>query len=447
MALFGFSDISFNKNVDARGSLATGPLGSLAGSEFTKNTYRFPLDIGNSDKGHYLMIYIRKQRLSRSQSSKFEGGDKGFQGLQNNIQNKAKGILQSEIQNAAAKANKSLVHIGNSVGGELLNKVNNGVSGVTGGASGMFNNFSSALDSAIGGVVGGINNLFGQTSVIFGGNSAQTQAVIKNSIKNVTGGSIFNGLTSYITTDSIALYMPDTLTYTYSQSYDSPNIGEELGGKVIGAGKSALDSYIQGISSGEGVLKSAAGATASGGKAAYREGVQTVGEAAGGVIGKNTARLATAAATGAVRNPMLEMLYKSPNFRTFNFEFKFYPRDEREALEVQRIVERLRYHQSPELVKESSAFLVPPSEFDIKFYYNGSQNPNIPPISTCVLQTIDIDYAPNGFSAYEVPNENQPSLGRTGMPVAMTLRLAFQETTYLTKEDFEEPREATQAKV
>jgi hypothetical protein len=162
---------------------------------------------------------------------------------------------------------------------------------------------------------------------------------------------------------------------------------------------------------------------------------------------KNTARLATAAATGAVRNPMLEMLYKSPNFRTFNFEFKFYPRDEREALEVQRIVERLRYHQSPELVKESSAFLVPPSEFDIKFYYNGSQNPNIPPISTCVLQTIDIDYAPNGFSAYEVPNENQPSLGRTGMPVAMTLRLAFQETTYLTKEDFEEPREATQAKV
>jgi len=447
MALFGFSDISFNKNVDARGSLATGPLGSLAGSEFTKNTYRFPLDIGNSDKGHYLMIYIRKQRLSRSQASKFEGGDKGFQGLQNNIQNKAKGILQSEIQNAAAKANKTLVHVGNAVGGELLNKVNNGVSGVTGGASGLFNNFSSALDSAIGGVVGGVNNLFGQTSVIFGGNSAQTQAVIKNSIKNVTGGSIFNGLTSYITTDSIALYMPDTLTYTYSQSYDSPNIGDELGGKVLGAGKSALDSYIQGISSGGGVLKSAAGATASGGKAAYREGVQTVGEAAGGVIGKNTARLATAAATGAVRNPMLEMLYKSPNFRTFNFEFKFYPRDEREALEVQRIVERLRYHQSPELVKESSAFLVPPSEFDIKFYYNGSQNPNIPPISTCVLQTIDIDYAPNGFSAYEVPNENQPSLGRTGMPVAMTLKLAFQETTYLTKEDFEEPREVTQAKV
>jgi len=443
MALFGFSDISFNKNVDARGSLATGPLGSLAGSEFTKNTYRFPLDIGSSDKGHYLMIYIRKQRQSSSGAAKFDGGDKSFKNLQDNIQNKAKGILQSEIQNAAAKANKTLVHIGNSVGGELLNKVNNGVSGVTGGAGGIFSNFSSALDSAVGGVVGGINNLFGQTSVIFGGNSAQTQAVIKNSIKNVTGGSVFAGLTTFLTTDSIALYMPDTLTYTYSQSYETPSIGNELGGKLIGAGKSAIDTFKEG---GGGLMatgKAATGAVGGG----LREAAEVGKGAAGKFIGTNTAALGVAALTGSVRNPMLEMLYKSPDFRSFSFEFKFYPRDEREALEVQRIVERLRYHQAPELLKESAAFLVPPSEFDIKFYYNGSQNPNIPPISTCVLKTIDIDYAPNGFSAYEVPNENQPSLGLTGMPVSMTLKLSFQETTYLTKQDFEEPREVTQAKV
>jgi hypothetical protein len=443
MALFGFSDISFNKNVDARGSLATGPLGSLAGSEFTKNTYRFPLDIGSSDKGHYLMIYIRKQRQSSSGAAKFEGGNISFKNLQDNIQNKAKGILQSEIQNAAAKANKTLVHIGNSVGGELLNKVNNGVSGVTGGAGGIFSNFSSALDSAVGGVVGGINNLFGQTSVIFGGNSAQTQAVIKNSIKNVTGGSVFAGLTTFLTTDSIALYMPDTLTYTYSQSYETPSIGNELGGKLIGAGKSAIDTFKEG---GGGLMatgKAATGAVGGG----LREAAEVGKGAAGKFIGTNTAALGVAALTGSVRNPMLEMLYKSPDFRSFNFEFKFYPRDEREALEVQRIVERLRYHQAPELLKESAAFLVPPSEFDIKFYYNGSQNPNIPPISTCVLKTIDIDYAPNGFSAYEVPNENQPSLGRTGMPVSMTLKLSFQETTYLTKQDFEESRNSTQAKV
>jgi hypothetical protein len=147
-----------------------------------------------------------------------------------------------------------------------------------------------------------------------------------------------------------------------------------------------------------------------------------------------------------VRNPMLEMIYKSPNFRTFSFDFVFYPRDEKEALEVQRIVERLRFHQAPELAKGASGFLRPPSEFDIKFYYGGTQNPNIPPISTCVLETINIDYAPNGFSAYEVPNESQPSLGRTGMPVAMKVSLSFKETTYLTKSDFRWNEGNSQAK-
>ena len=82
----------------------------------------------------------------------------------------------------------------------------------------------------------------------------------------------------------------------------------------------------------------------------------------------------------------------------------------------------------------------------IKFYYGGTQNPNIPPISTCVLETINVDYAPNGFTAYEVPNETQPSLGRTGMPVAMKVSLGFKETTYLTKSDFRWNEGNSQAK-
>jgi hypothetical protein len=141
---------------------------------------------------------------------------------------------------------------------------------------------------------------------------------------------------------------------------------------------------------------------------------------------------------------MMEILYSSPRPRNFQFDFQFNPRDEKEALEVQRIVERLRFHQAPE--RAAGAFLMPPSEFDIKFYYGGTQNPNIPPISTCVLETINIDYAPNGFSAYEVPNEFQPSLGRTGMPVAMKVSLAFKETTYLTKDDFRFKEGNSQAK-
>jgi hypothetical protein len=52
------------------------------------------------------------------------------------------------------------------------------------------------------------------------------------------------------------------------------------------------------------------------------------------------------------------------------------------------------------------------------------------------LTSIDVNYAPNGFSAYEVPGESSPALGRTGMPVAIQMGLQFQEVTYLTKKDF-----------
>jgi hypothetical protein len=52
------------------------------------------------------------------------------------------------------------------------------------------------------------------------------------------------------------------------------------------------------------------------------------------------------------------------------------------------------------------------------------------------LETITVDYAPNGFSAYEVQNEPYPSMGRTGMPVAIRLNLQFKETEYLTKQHY-----------
>ncbi len=54
-------------------------------------------------------------------------------------------------------------------------------------------------------------------------------------------------------------------------------------------------------------------------------------------------------------------------------------------------------------------------------------------ILDCVLESMDVNYAPNEFSTYEVYGENQPSLGGTGMPVGMQLTLNFKETQYITK--------------
>ena len=73
--------------------------------------------------------------------------------------------------------------------------------------------------------------------------------------------------------------------------------------------------------------------------------------------------------------------------------------------------------------------------------YNGQENPNIPKIiGSCVLESIDLDYAPNGFAAYESVGENSPSKGGTGTPVATRMTLRFKETTIVTKQDFETAR-------
>ena len=417
MALFGFSDIQFNTTSGP----VRGPLAALEGTQFEKNTFRYPIDIGSTDKAHYMMIYIRQQGKTGGTNVDFPPDNNNFGYGGNTNINSLTGALQ------AAQQGKLASHFG----ADIIGKVNSGLSQINNATNGALSGITGAIGKGFSGAVSGLDNMFGQATASFTGSSGATQAFLGNSIQKITNKSFLQ--TTRLTTDAIALYMPDTLNYTYDQGYDAIDIGNELGGKIAAAGVSAIDAF----KSGETLKDAVAKAGVSAGKSALMTGGEAISKTIGNLgVGQNSARLGFTAFTGAVSNPMLEMIYKSPNFRSFTFDFMFYPRDESEALEVQRIIERLRYHQAPERMQDAQAFLIPPSEFDIKFYYGGAQNPNIPPISTCVLKTIDVNYAPNGFTAYEVPGQNNPSLGRTGMPVAIQVQLQFQETTYLTKEDY-----------
>lgn len=413
MALFGLSDISFNKGT----TNTRGPLAPLVQNEFQTTLLRYPLDVGNHDKGHYMVFYIREQR-----NTGFSAGTTGL--MDKNFQFDDKQAAAKETLTGA----QSTTSGGASVGQQLLSKVNGALGQINAKTNGTLSGLTGALSKAAGGIATGVDNVLSKATVSIGGNSAATGAHIETSIKSITGGSLGLLRTTRLTKDSIAMYMPDTLNYSYSQGYEDMPIGAEIGGKILAAGASAIDEFKSGgVGSGLGaIIKSAAIEAAKG-----------VSKSAGEVTGE----VLFSAMTGKVANPMLEMVYKAPNFRQFQFEFTFYPRDEREALEVQRIIERFRFHQAPELVKGAQGFLVPPSEFDIKFYYSGTQNPNIPPIASgCVLTQIDVNYTPNGWTAYEVPGEDKPSLGRTGMPVAIQMQLQFKETTFLTKQDFNSGR-------
>jgi len=390
MSFFGLGDITFNKQQSQK----FGPLSALEGSDFQYNTFRYPLDVGNYDKGHYMVIYIRTQKTTKYTS--------------NTLENQSVPLSPGATQNLGPNPTVS-----SAIGGDLLPKVNAlGTGLVNQGA-----NFA----------VSSLNNIFGQATV-FNGNSETTQNVIDNSIKKITDKSPFGFLnTTSLTSDAIALYMPDTLLFSQNQHYEGLTPGSELAGQLAVAAPGLVESYKSG-----GYKEAAKAALKSGAGRLFAQ--QAFG-------GSATAQLGLLAASGGkVINPMMELIYSAPEFRTFQYDFFFYPRSEAEALEVQKLIERLRFHQAPELgLTESGTLdglLTPPSEFEIKFYYGGAQNPNIPSVGTCVLQSIDLNYAPNGFSAYEVPGENTPTLGKTGMPVAIQMTLQFKETTYLTKEDF-----------
>ena len=371
MALFNLTDIKFK--TDSR----QGTEALVSNSKYRRDLLRYPSDLGATDKGHYIVININEQinttqstgELVASDLPTIIGGRTGADTTAGNL--------------AAALPN--IGQVARIFADTINNKVNDNV----------FVNTFNAIERGFNLAKDGLTNL---------GFKEIDPKIGVRTVRRIS--------------DTIALYMPDTLNFSYGQVYDQLEPGKELTGAVL-AGLSSASGTIRGGGDAAEILKSVAPFVAN---YALRE------------FGATGKILFAAGTGGKVNNPMLEIAYSSPEFRSFRFDFMLYPRDEKEALEVQNIINKLRFHQAPEIVKNTGGFfLYPPSEFDISFYYNGSENPNIPKISTCVLTTIDTDYAPNGFSAYEVPGEMKAQLGRTGMPVAIRLSLNFKETEYLVK--------------
>jgi hypothetical protein len=395
MPLFGFGDIQFKKG-DSRGPLQ--PL--IADNEYATTTLRYPLDIGNADKGHYMLLYIKKQEASKASGESTPTGftDAAAAALKNPIS----GAI-TDVVNSARNSVKT------NLGGELANGVQNAFNQVNNATGGVIGNLTSSVGSAFNsfkGTVGNFNNPFGQPN-IFNVSGAVSQVINRDNIKSlVNSGDLTRGIRKVTRTGQvIALYMPDTLQFGAAGAGVAAAITEmQNGGKLGDVGSAAA-------------------------MAAAAAKLKDIAKGRVGDLGTLGAFLTL----GAVVNPILEVIYQSPQFRTFQYDFVFYPRDEREAVEVQKIISSLQYHQAPEFDQGSAgSLLIPPSEFDIGFYYAGKKNENIPQTGNCVLKSIQVNYAPNGFSAYEVPGQNA-TRGGTGMPVAIQMSLQFQETSYLTK--------------
>jgi len=401
MSFFQIVDVITNSNSNRLG----GPK-NLGGSQYQSTTYRFPEDIGSYDKGHYILININEQKNTQFPGKTADGPNDVPTVIKNMTDLQARrGGLTGVINSAGTfQAGVQLAqHLSSQVGGVVSQYSQNLMQNQT---------IANAV-SFVGNQASNANQTVKDET---GVDVSQTVSTVAkdagNMIKSVRGNEFLRTIRR--TTDTIALYMPDTLKFSYGQTYKNLDLGNS---KLAGPGAFAASTYN----------------TVKGGDT---NNMATFGIKGLAELGDSPLfRALGTAATGVVKNPMLEVIYSQPKLRQFSFSFMFYPRSEKEAIQVQTIIDRLRFHQAPEIKNNTGGFfLIPPSEFDISFMYNGAPNPNIDKISTCVLTDISVDYAPKGFHAYEVSGENNPSIGRTGMPVGIGVTLSFLETQIITKE-------------
>lgn len=220
---------------------------------------------------------------------------------------------------------------------------------------------------------------------------------------------------------SIALYVPDSVNVSYDVKYQDAGLSEALGtAYYLAQGASSLYDTFKGQ-----------GDSASNyiNKAANNPFIRDiVGKAVGKAVGgkDNPLRDIALQAGGYAFNPQLQVLFQGIGFRTFQFDFVLTPYSQEEAKEIQDILYQFKYASAPEIKKngwfEQGMYMNIPDTFNIKFMYEGKENPNVHKIGECVLTNINVDSSPNGWSTFS-----------DGSPVQYKLTLQFQETVIVDK--------------
>ena len=121
-------------------------------------------------------------------------------------------------------------------------------------------------------------------------------------------------------------------------------------------------------------------------------------------------------ATGAVLNPNMELLFKGPSLRTFNFDFKFRPRFEDESVAVREIIKIFKRNMAVQR-SATELFLLTPNIFTIKYIHNsGEDHPFMNRIKPCMLTGFNVNYTPdNSYMTYQ-------DGAMTGYDVTMSFR-------------------------
>jgi len=136
--------------------------------------------------------------------------------------------------------------------------------------------------------------------------------------------------------------------------------------------------------------------------------------------------------TGLTINNNLEVLFNGPKLRTFSYNYKFTPREPKEADKIKQIIRFFKKSMAPKR-SNSRIFLKSPDVFKLKYTFkNGDSHPFLNNIKICALNSFTVDYTPDGsYSTYE------DNGGRgDGSMTSYQVSLGFMEMTPIYNDDF-----------
>ena len=130
---------------------------------------------------------------------------------------------------------------------------------------------------------------------------------------------------------------------------------------------------------------------------------------------------------GAVINPNLELLFKGPALRPFNFTFQMGARNEGDSLQIMQILRFFKQGSAPQRT-EAQMLIKAPHTFQIEYLHRGKNNKFLNLIKECALLSVGVNYTPN----------NNYATFANGAPVSIELTLGFKELDPVFNDDYKE---------
>lgn len=331
-------------------------------NQFGVNLYRYPSDLGNNDLLHYVEFSINVRGKSKFSSNRL------FEVKRNPD---SANLSTEEIGKVAATAGAVATGV---LAGGLAKKFAQKY-GKTGAAA------TDVGSSAIGVGVG-----LGAAAV---------------TSKAINSSSLLSPDTSYRISDVIALHVDSSPTVRYSMNYANKELGT-LAGIIKGGVQETMKNIVA-----NGETQQALFATFA---------------KLPGALGMVDVQTALSASSKTSLNPFKEVVFESVDFRSFAFRYKFLPKNKQESEAIRNIIHLFKFHMHPEL-SPNKLFFIYPSEFQVTYYFESSENSYFHKFAPCSLESMDVTYGGETFSSFD-----------DGNPTEINMTLVFRELEIITKD-------------